>query len=163
MLLRAWRRLGFHADEARLLVVGSSTVHARCRRLSGRVGKLATDSVHFIAGRRNVVTPLHASDVVVVPSVWREPFGRTVIEALATGRPVVASRVGGIPEILTGPLDRFLFEPADPEALAEQLRSLRNWRERQPGLAGQCRAHIVERFTLAHTVEGLEASFRSAR
>ena len=67
--------------------------------------KLATDSVHFIEGQRNVVTPLHASDVVVVPSVWREPFGRTVIEALATGRPVVASRVGGIPEILTGPLE----------------------------------------------------------
>jgi glycosyltransferase involved in cell wall biosynthesis len=163
VLLRAWQRLGFRADEARLLVVGSSTVHHDADAYQAELKKLATDSVHFIEGRRNVVTPLHASDVVVVPSVWREPFGRTVIEALATGRPVVASRVGGIPEILTGPLERFLFERDNPEALAEQLRALRNWREREPDLAGQCRAHIVEKFTLSHTVDGIEAAFRSAR
>ena len=110
-----------------------------------------------------MVTPLHAADVVVVPSVWLEPFGRTVIEALSTGRPVVASRVGGIPEIMTGPLDRFLFDRDDDEALAGQLRSLMHWQERQPELAGQCRSRVLESFTLERTVDGVEAAFRSVR
>jgi glycosyltransferase involved in cell wall biosynthesis len=52
--------------------------------------------------RRDVITPLHAADVVVVPSTYDEPFGRAVIEGMATGRPVVTSRVGGMPEILEG-------------------------------------------------------------
>ena len=113
VLLEAWRRLDFGPDEARLLVVGSSTVHADAAAYRAELEALAADTVRFVPGQRDVVTLLHASDVVVVPSVWQEPFGRTVIEALSTGRPVLASRVGGIPEILTGPLGRFLFEPAD--------------------------------------------------
>jgi glycosyltransferase involved in cell wall biosynthesis len=143
--------------------MGSPTVRHDAHAYQAELRELATDSVHFIEGRRNVVTPAHASDVVVVPSVCQESFGRAVIEAMATGRPVVASRVGGIPEILTGPLERFLFEEDDPEALAEQLRALRNWREREPNLGGQCRAHVVEQFSLNHTVDGVEAAFRSAR
>ena len=104
VLLEAWRQLDFGPDEARLLVVGSSTVQLDAAAYQAELHALATDTVRFIPGQRDVVTPLHASDVVVVPSVWQEPFGRTVIEALSTGRPVLASRVGGIPEILSGPL-----------------------------------------------------------
>ena len=117
----------------RLLVVGSSTVASDAGRYQAELRALATDNVRFIPGQRDVVTPLHASDVVVVPSVWQEPFGRTVIEALSTGRPVVASRVGGIPEILTGPLERFLFEREDADGLAEQLLGLVHWRDKEPG------------------------------
>jgi len=163
VLLRAWRRLGLPADQARLYVVGSPTAKADAAAYGAELRALADDSVHFLPGRRDVVTPLHAADVVVVPSVWLEPFGRTVIEALSTGRPVVASRVGGIPEIMTGPLDRLLFDPDDDEALAGQLRSLMHWQERQPELAGQCRSRVLESFTLDRTVDGVEAAFRSVR
>ena len=123
---------------------------------------MATDSVRFVPGQRDVVTPLHAADVAVVPSVVPESFGRTVIEALSTGRPVLASRVGGIPEIMSGPLRRFLFEQEDEEALAEGLRDLMHWRDREPELAGVCRSRVLEQFTLARMVDGIEASFRSA-
>ena len=108
-----------------------------------------------------MVTPLHASDVVVVPSVWQEAFGRTVIEALATGRPVVASRVGGIPEILSGTLGRFLFERDDADGLAEQLLGLLHWRVKEPALAELCRSRVLEQFTLERTVDGIESAFRS--
>ena len=142
VLLRAWRTLGLGPAEARLLVVGSPTVDHDAKRYEAELRALATDSVQFITGRRDVVTPLHASDVVVVPSIWQEPFGRTVIEALSTGRPVVASRVGGIPEILTGPLERFLFDRQDEGGLVEQLRALRGWQDAEPGLAQLCRSRI---------------------
>ena len=161
VLLRAWRTLDLGPDEARLLVVGSATVDHDAERYESELRALATDSVLFLSGRRDVVTPLHASDVVVVPSTWQEPFGRTVIEALSTGRPVVASRVGGIPEILTGPLERFLFDPKDEAGLVEQLLAVRGWQDDEPGLAQLCRSRVLDRFTLTQTVDGIESAFRS--
>ncbi len=109
----------------------------------------------------DVVVTLHAADVVVVPSTWDEPFGRTVIEGLSTGRPVLASRVGGIPEILDGPFARFLFERGDAAGLAERLRSLLHWREEEPGLGALCRSRVHQGFTLAQMVDGIEAAFRA--
>ncbi len=161
MLLTAWRQLDLGPDEACLLVVGSSTVEGDASNYQAELRELATDSVRFIPARRDVVGPLHASDVVVVPSVWQEPFGRTVVEALSTGRPVLASRVGGIPEILTGPLERFLFEPGDTEGLAAQLRGIIRWRDNEPELADLCRSRVLEQFTLAQTVDQIETSFRA--
>ncbi len=63
-------------------------------------------------------------DVLVAPSLWHEPFGRIAIEALAWGVPVIASRRGGLPEILEHGGTGFLFEPNEPGSLAWVLRGL---------------------------------------
>jgi glycosyltransferase involved in cell wall biosynthesis len=66
------------------------------------------------------------SDVVVVPSAWQEPFGRVALEALMHGTPVVASRRGGLPEIVSDGVTGFVVEPeaaAIAEAVARVLRS----------------------------------------
>src|SRR5207249_5828406 len=64
-----------------------------------------------------------AADVAVVPSVALEGFGLVVLEALACGTPVIASEVGGLPEVLS-PLDRsMLVPPGDAGALADRLAS----------------------------------------
>jgi glycosyltransferase involved in cell wall biosynthesis len=60
-------------------------------------------------------------DVLAVPSLFREPFGRVVIEAFAYGVPVVGARSGGIPETIQPGVNGALFEPGDDAALAEQL------------------------------------------
>lgn len=57
----------------------------------------------------------------IIPSKWYEPFGLTVLESFAHGRPVIASRIGGIPEIVTHGTDGFLVPPGDVEALREKL------------------------------------------
>jgi len=79
------------------------------------------------------------SRVVVVPSVWFEQFPMVILEAMALGLPVVASRIGGLPEIVEEGVTGRLFEPGNAEDLAEKVRSL--WREpdlcRQMGKAGQ--------------------------
>ena len=64
-------------------------------------------------------------DVLVLPSL-QEPFGRSVIEAMALGTPVVASRVGGIPEIIDDGVHGLLTRPGDPEALARALAALQD-------------------------------------
>jgi glycosyltransferase involved in cell wall biosynthesis len=130
-------------------------------RYRAELEALAGDSVRFLPARRDVVVTLHAADVVVVPSTWDEPFGRTVIEGLATGRPVLGSRVGGIPEILDGPLERFLFERGDVAGLSDRLGSLLDWREQEPELATACRARVDEGFTLVQMVDGIEAAFQA--
>ena len=107
-----------------------------------------------------MITPLHAADVAVVPSLF-EPFGRSVIEGLATGRPVVASRVGGIPEILTGRLAPLLFDSGDAQDLAKRLASLVGWQNATPELGLECRKHIESAFTLRRTVDQLEAAFNT--
>jgi glycosyltransferase involved in cell wall biosynthesis len=112
--------------------------------------------VHQLPMRSDVVTPLHAADLVVVPSQGEEPFGRTVIEALATGRPVIASSVGGIPEILTGDFARFLVPPADPPALAAKIRETLGWREEEPALADDCAAHVARHFSRRGMVDAIE-------
>jgi glycosyltransferase involved in cell wall biosynthesis len=63
-------------------------------------------------------------DVLVVPSLWHEPFGRVAIEAMAWGIPVIASRRGGLPEIIQDGVNGWLFEPNEAEALSQFLRNL---------------------------------------
>ena len=163
LALSAWRLLDLSPEVARLFVVGSPTVRQDADAYRAELEALAGPGVTILAGRADVVVPLHAADVIVVPSRWDEPFGRAVIEALSTGRPVLATAVGGIPEILEGPMARFLFEREDAEMLAAQLSALRGWREREPELAEGCRSWVQRHFTLAGMVDGVEAAFAAVR
>ena len=72
----------------------------------------------------SLVNVYHQSDICVVPSRWEEPFGMVALEAMATGRPVCASRVGGLQDIVVHKETGFLFEPGDAAELAKQLEIL---------------------------------------
>jgi glycosyltransferase involved in cell wall biosynthesis len=116
------------------------------------------DDVTWIANQADMPRLLRASDLTVLPSLWSEPFGRIVIESMACETPVAASRVGGIPEILTGEFATGLFEAGDVAGLASRIAGLANWRSEDPTLGQRARAHVVSRFTLDRTVEGIERS-----
>jgi glycosyltransferase involved in cell wall biosynthesis len=111
--------------------------------------------IHYLPMRTDVVTPLHAADVVVVPSVTEDAFPRTVLEAMSTGRPVIASSIGGIPEALTGDFVRFLVPPGNVEALTAKLTEVLDWR-REPGLAQACTDHVARNFSKSGMVDGVE-------
>jgi glycosyltransferase involved in cell wall biosynthesis len=113
---------------------------------------------HFLGHVADVADVYAAADVTVLPSTASEAFGRTLIESMACGTPVVASRIGGIPEVLTGEFSRFLFQAGDHGALANLLNGLAGWRERDPGLAARCREHVVCHFDIAKTVDEVESS-----
>ncbi len=113
--------------------------------------------VHFLGHRDDVDRWFALADVVVVPS-RRETFGRVPLEAMALGRPVVASRVGGLVEAVVDNETGLLVPPEDPTALATKLRTLLS----QPALANALgeagRAHCRAR----HTLEHMATSWRSA-
>ena len=64
------------------------------------------------------------ADICVVPSLWEEPFGMVALEAMAVGRPVIASRVGGLASIVLDGETGFLVPPGDETALADRIRTL---------------------------------------
>ena len=79
------------------------------------------DRVSWLGERDDVPELVSALDVLLLPS-WEEPFGRALIEAMALRVPVVATSVGGPPEILSDGVEGFLVEPRDPEAWAAAIR-----------------------------------------
>jgi len=78
----------------------------------------------FLGYRTDYATILKFCDLAVCPSVWEEPFGLTVIEAMASGVPVIASSVGGIPDIITGGVDGVLIVPKNEDVLADEILRL---------------------------------------
>ncbi len=81
-------------------------------------------------------------DVLVVPSLWHEPLGRTVFEAYAHGVPVIGSRRGGIPEIVEEGRTGVLFEPYEPQALVEVFQHVISHQE---DWLGQMRINCLEK------------------
>ncbi|MFH0835969.1 MAG: glycosyltransferase family 4 protein [Candidatus Micrarchaeota archaeon] len=101
-----------------------------------------------------------AADVFVLPSLW-EPFGMVLCEAMACGKPVVGSRVGGIPEIVEEGKQGFLVEPRNPSALAEKIKLVLgdSRMARKMGAAG--RKRVENNFTWDHTAAAYERIYNS--
>lgn len=152
-LLEAWFRIA--GSGALLLLVGfpDPFTNPNFARLLRR---LPNSSYRWFDNQADVVPFLHAADVVVVPSTRDESFGRVVVEAMATGRPALATRVGGIPEILHGRMSRFLYQPTDVEELVAKLVPLLTWRTSEPHLAAECRAWVERKFPFDAHVRQLE-------
>jgi len=159
VLLEAWRKLGLTPEQGRLILLGGAAPGADGAAYIAQLQEQEPPGCVWMEMRPDVVSALHAADVVAVPSVWDEPFGRVIIEAMATGRPVVASRVGGIPEVLDGPFSEFLFKRGAASELAALLEGLRDWRNDRPSLADECVEWVSERYSLAGLATAIEHLF----
>ena len=117
-LADAWRRVVPRVPDARLRLVGSGT-------LRPVVGRLARDLPEQTSWNEQLSQPeiskaLDESTVLVLPS-RSEGMGRVIVEAFCRARPVVASRVGGIPDLVQDDVNGLLVEPGDTNALANAL------------------------------------------
>ena len=163
VLVRAFADVAAKAPSSHLVVVGSPSLGsapADSARYEAELRELVGGfTVTWLPAQRDVVALIAAADVAVVPSLWPEPLSRSVMEPLACGVPVVATRVGGNPEILTGWLSEFLVEPADVPGLADRVASLVAWREHAPDLGARCRSEAEARLSLEREVDTIEAAF----
>jgi glycosyltransferase involved in cell wall biosynthesis len=144
------------APDTWLAIVGEGSSLAALRAQASSLG--VAERVVF-TGRREDVSALTADlTVAVLPSV-REAQGISILEAMARRVPVVASAVGGIPEVVTSGVDGLLVPPADPPALAEAvLRLLRDEAlRRRMGEAGY--ATVRDRFSVDAQVRRIEAVY----
>jgi Glycosyltransferase len=119
-LVRALPQIVRRHPDVKLVLVGSGPLEPRLRGLAERLG--VTDSVVFVGRRSHDQMPrlLAAADVFVLPSL-NEGLPRVILEAMATGLPVVATSVGGVPELVVDGGTGLLVEPGDEEALADAV------------------------------------------
>ncbi|PIO06531.1 hypothetical protein COT29_00580 [Candidatus Micrarchaeota archaeon CG08_land_8_20_14_0_20_59_11] len=139
------------AVDAQLVVFGRGPL---LEKLKERAKGTGTAFIHEWLGETELAGLYNAADVFVLPSLW-EPFGMVLAEAMACGKPVVGTRVGGIPEIVTKDCG-FLVPPADPKALAERVLLLLedNGLRKKFGSAG--RKRVLREFTWEKTANAYE-------
>jgi glycosyltransferase involved in cell wall biosynthesis len=157
-----------HPD-VRLLLVGSATFAGRATRYDNQdyVHRLhalidsqgVRGEVLLLGERDDVPAVLRAVDLLLVPS-WEEPFGRTVVEAMAMRVPVVATSVGGPAEIVRAGVDGLLLEPRRPERWAEAIEPLLDEPDRLAKMGASGRARALERFSLSAHVDAVLAAYR---
>ena len=149
-LIRAMATIATAVPDALLVIVGcpppdDTAYDEECRRLVAELG--LGDRVRFVGYRRDVPAFMRTFDVFALPT-RSEPFGKVVIEAMAGGAAVVASRVGGIPEIVTHDDLGTLIPPDDPDALAHAVAAYLTDARRRQEMARQALASVHARFTM---------------
>ncbi len=169
--IEALRILREEDIDAHLLLIGSAKFVARATRFDNegyvaRLRALAADAgledyVSWMGEREDVPELVCALDVLLLPS-WEEPFGRALIEAMALNVPVVATTIGGPPEIVEDGREGFLVAPREPGAWAQAIRRFAEEPERgwEMGRAG--RRRVQQAFSVEHHVAAMLDVYRRA-
>jgi glycosyltransferase involved in cell wall biosynthesis len=142
----------------RVLIFGQGGLEAELKRDVEARG--FSGCVHFAGFRSDLARILPCLDVLVHPA-WMEGLGVSLLEAAACGVPIIASRAGGMPEIVKDGVNGFLIEPGDGKALGVHLDQLLSEPEvaKKMGQAGLALVH--ERFAIAGMVAGNDALYRA--
>ncbi len=121
ILLEAFAKVKAHGRNMRLLLLGRGECEPQLRAQCEKLG--LTEEVQFLGFRSDARALLHLIDCMVIPS-RSEGLPMVLLEAFATGLPVVSTRVGGVPEVIRDGQNGFLVPPEDPARLAERMIQL---------------------------------------
>jgi len=154
-MIAAWQRLG---SDMPLHVIGDGP-------LSGVVSQAAESAnIRYLGAlpHREVLEALGQARCLVMPSLWYETFGRTIVEAFSRGTPVIASRLGCMSELIDDGVTGYLFNPGDDADLAASVRrflaeprSVDQWRT-------ACRSQFLQNYTADVNYEQLIALYLRA-
>lgn len=149
-LLNAVEQLVGNGKNIHVLIVGTGPEFEGLQAYS-RQSPLLRDRVSFAGASDNVPELLSAMDIFVLPSIC-EGMSNTILEAMASGVPVIAGRTGGNPELI--PEDRFgrLFTPRDNAELADQIARLADSAQLRVALGSAGRNRILQDFSLARMI-----------
>ncbi len=115
-----------------------------------KIAQAAGDNIAFLPHTENILNQYQKSSLTILPSLWPEPFGRTIVESMLCEVPAIASRVGGIPEIFKSfpNSELFLTDPNDPQMLLDKILFLIDWREKFPRLGKELRQYAKSNFSI---------------
>jgi glycosyltransferase involved in cell wall biosynthesis len=154
-LLHAWSRLvASGREQARLVVIGDGPERFALETEAKELG--LDDTVIWLGNRDDVDELLGDLDVVALTSVNIECLPYAVLEAMAAGRPVVATAVGGVPELVEHGRTGLLAVPGNPPSVAAALEELRDAPERRRAMGAAGRARCIEQFSHEASVTELE-------
>ena len=151
--LLAARRILDVIPSAEFLVIGDGPAANKLKWLADDLH--LSESVHFLGERSDVPDLVAALDILVLSS-YTESFPNAVLEAMAMGKPVVATNVGGIPELVEEGQTGFLVPPRDPKAIADRVLSLCRDSARRLQMGRAARTRVESNFTVQAVTTRLE-------
>ncbi len=151
-LVEVWPQVRAIFPNANLLLAGSGPTEARLRQMAG-------DGVLFLGQVDDVLPFLQMSDVFVLPSAT-EGLSNALLEAMATGLAVIATEVGGAPDVIQHKESGWLVRPRQPDDLLNALITLFNLDEMRRNLGQAARQKMVQAYSLQATAEQLVALYR---
>jgi glycosyltransferase involved in cell wall biosynthesis len=146
VLLKAFPIILKKCPSAVLIIVGDGPEKNRLEELAAelRLG----ERVRFLGLRSDVQLFMQICDVLVVPSVWQEPAGLVVLEAMACGKPVVVTRVGGMPEPVLNGSTGMIVPPNSGVDLAEAISSILGDHQRALNMGAAARQHAETEYSM---------------
>ncbi len=138
------------------LLVGHGRLESQTRRAARDMGIAA--NVIFSGFRSDATRIMAAADLFVLPSQF-EGLPISLLEAMGVGKPVVASRVGGIPEVITDGVEGFLTDPLDPAQFADRILALLKDPDLQQRFSQNAVRRVQEHFSVQRMVERTEALY----
>ncbi|MBC6445396.1 MAG: glycosyltransferase [Alphaproteobacteria bacterium GM202ARS2] len=159
-LLRAAKRLQETGQERiTIWLIGDGPERPKLEAMAADFG---LENLHFLGARNDVDAILRHADGSVLCSLW-EGLSNALLEAMAAGKPVIASDVGGSPEIVHNERNGLLFPSNDDQALADAIRRLAADPELSQRLGRQGKADIAERFSVHAMVDHHQISYGVSR
>jgi glycosyltransferase involved in cell wall biosynthesis len=156
-VLLAVRALRERGVDTVLCMVGDGPDRDAVERRAHQLG-IVRDSL-FLGYQEEVASYYAAFDALILPSA-NEGTPVSAIEALAGGRPVVATRVGGVPDVVRDGIDGFLVEPGDVDAMAERLSALAADAPLRHRMGEAGRASVHERYSVERLLDDVDALYR---
>jgi glycosyltransferase involved in cell wall biosynthesis len=140
-----------------LVVIGEATrsLGAQGEQLTAELKQKAVGDVRWLGKRRDLPRLYQAMDILVTPSQWDEPFGLVAVEGLASQLPVIATKTGGLQEVLAGSIDENLVGKT-PTDIAARLGQLVEDKPLRESLGSRGRTLAQTRFDIEHTVDEIE-------
>lgn len=152
-LMRATPTVLAQAPNTHVLIVGDGPLRPQLEAVARQLG--LTNHVTFTGVRRDIEALMAITQMVVVPSLF-EPFGIVALEAMAAGKPVVASGVDGLTKLVVHGWTGFLVPPADTSMLANAIITLLTQAELRSTMGQAGRARAREHFSLAKMYQSYE-------
>ncbi|MCL5125555.1 MAG: glycosyltransferase [Deltaproteobacteria bacterium] len=152
-LIEAFSLLRELVPDTRLIMIGQGYLRAKVQRKIATSG--VKDHIQLISGANDVRPFLRQGWLLVLPSI-SEGFPQVIIEAMACGLPVVATAVGGAPEIIEHGVNGLLVQPRSPELLAQSMASLLSDLEMRNSMGRMAREIVTQRFSLQNVVKMTE-------
>jgi len=157
-LFEALRLLADRHPCLRVVVVGNGPDLPNLRKDVAEKG--LGRRVIFTGFRDDVNNTMATLDIVVVPSIWPEPSSPAILQAMALGKPVIATRVGGTPELVLDGETGLLAPASDPAALAEAVSRLADSPQLRHDMGEAGRARAAAHFSMSHMIDQVEALYR---
>lgn len=161
-LLEAFSQIYDDAPSIHLAIVGkpvfSHEEQYRDELVETALAASISDRVHFTGEREDISSILRSADLLVLNSL-EEPFGLVLVEAMSSGTPVLATRVGGIPEIVTDSKSGWLIERNDTAGLASKLLEISTDRGLLGEVARYAHDEVSPRFSLERFLSNLHAFY----